>query len=367
MTTSLRGNDSTLDSLIAGASNLFKPDESGKVDTKIDYKKLAETGSQFAKTYVSDFAKKEQDKYESTTARDQKDGNSTALGQTIGAVAGLAICTALGSPNPICGVIGGIIGGLVQGLFTFKPVQISAEAERLMDNLKMNKEENDKRRNAQQMGLCFESYGVNRMEGLVDIVNCIKEKSILGTLPDGKPTGEIYNWIPYSLKGADLTKYSQSLYYAMFYVSENEAFNDVNQRDKTYPNWLNDCIQAINIHTKTDKRCFDSSLSTNVALGLALCNMWKEGIRTPSAVRRYASFYDDGQKDQHSSILDPCSKYYEELDKQNFANKTGKPAVCTNQDGEKETTNPFTLNNILKGAAIGLGVGMVYKIATKKK
>lgn len=366
MTTSLMGDDSSLDSLIASASNLFKKDGSDKANVPIDYKKLAETGSQFAKTYVTDYAKKEQDQYESPTARDQKDGNSTILGQTIGAVAGMAICTALGAPNPICGVVGGMIGGLVQGLFSFKPVQISAEAERLMDNLKMDKKANDKRRNAQQMGLCFEAYGRNRMEGLVDIVNCIKEKAILGKKPDGTSTDEIYHWVPYSLKNSDYKRYNESLYYAMFYVSSDEPFNDVNQRDKTYPNWLNDAINYINLHTETDKRCFNDSNSTNVALGLALCNMWKEKIRTPSAVRRYASYYDDGQVDQHKAILDPCSKYYDELDKQNFANKTGKPVVCKNKDGEKETTNPFTLNNILKGAAIGLGVGMVYKLATKK-
>lgn len=350
--------DLDLNSLLSKAGDLIKS-EDGK--PKIDYKKTAETASQFTTNYIQDFAKREQDSYEAKTARDQTDENSTALGQTIGAVAGLAICTALGAPNPICGVVGGIIGGLVQGLFTTKKIEINAEAERLMDNLHMNKDENDKRRNANQMSLPFLAYGRDRMEGIVDIVKCIKEKAIKGKMPDGKETWELYYWVPYSLLATDGNKYYNDLYYAIFYVNEKEAFNDAGQRDNSIPDGLNECMKSILIHTKTDKRCFDEKLTGNTAAGYALLQMWENKIQTPSAVRKYAALYDDGQKAQHDAMLDKGSEFYCQLDMQKNANKTGKPVVCNKDDGSKDTIFPLSGQNILLLGGLGLAAFLGYK------
>lgn len=304
--------------------------------TKVDSEGLGKGLSQFALGAVQDFAKREQDNYNKPDVRDQKDSDAVTMGKTVGAVAGAAICAATGvgaALLPLCGLVGGFIGGLVGGLFS-EPT-LSPEGQKIWDKYfgpagyEKNGHEYGK---AEAVARVWSAYGFDTMDGVVALIRCAKQKNVLhgDTYPEQRDK-TIYWWIPFDDRRHDALIANELGDWAHKNKGRASIDSDVDGIFK----WQ---LQMLYGMMNRDKRCLDEA-NKNTMRAFGLIKMFDSGIYTPQAVRQYTAYYDDGQKESHKQILDPCSPFSEAYDRKAWEAKNGKCANSGNGNAGNGNTD----------------------------
>ena len=320
----------------------------------VDSGKLADGLKTFTLDAVQDFAKKEQDNYNNAKPRSEKEEAAKKMGTTIGAVAGGAICAATGvgaAALPLCAAVGGFIGGLISGLF------VSPEYSEMQTYLydKYWKPAGDPKdawtlKKVIAAERVWNAYGKNNMDSVVSLIRCTRQKGMNNPCEGNKP---MFHWVPVDQKE------SMSIVWNLTdWAHENKGItsfdSDMDQEGAGTFKWRLQCLYEM---LEKDQRCLNE-VDQSTMRAFAMIKMFHEGIYTPAAVRQYISYYDDGQKESHKQILDPCSPFFDHLDKALYTQRTGKPAVCKDEK-DKEKGLSLENPNVVAGTTAVLGGGLL--------